>query len=43
MAPSGVGVVHDDYGDTAEQGYTCEGKFPLGGGFFTRKPKGGEA
>ncbi len=40
---SGTGVVQEDYGDTAEKGFQCLGKFPLAGGFFSRKPQDGEA
>jgi hypothetical protein len=30
-------------GDAAKKGFTNEGTFPLKGGFFTKKPKDGQA
>ncbi len=38
----GPGVQHAS-NDMAADGHRCEAKFPLKGGFFTRKPKHGQA
>lgn len=38
----GAGVQQDSDYDATEEGFTCLGKMPVTGGFFTREPKHGQ-